>query len=88
MSRRTLHYYDEIALLKPSTKNEKGYRFYDDDAVLRLQQILFFRELGMSLADIETAVDAPDFDILQALQTHKHALQQRAQASWTASSKR
>ena len=78
VSRRTLHYYDEIALLKPSTKNEKGYRYYDDDAVLRLQQILFFRELGMSLTEIETAVDAPDFDILQALQTHKHALQQRA----------
>lgn len=78
VSRRTLHYYDEIELLKPSTKSDNGYRYYDEVAVLRLQQILFFRELGMSLAEIGTAVDAPDFDILLALQDHRQALQQRA----------
>lgn len=77
VSRRTLHYYDEIGLLHPSEKADNGYRSYDDAAVLRLQQILFFRELGLSLDEIGTAVDAPDFDILQALQTHKQALQER-----------
>ena len=78
VSRRTLHYYDEIDLLKPSEKADNGYRYYDDAAVLRLQQILFFRELGLSLDEIGTAVDAPDFDILQALQTHRQALEQKA----------
>jgi len=79
VSRRTLHYYDEIDLLKPSDKGENGYRYYDDEAVMRLQQILFFRELGLSLGEIATAVDAPDFDILQALQEHRLALEKRAQ---------
>lgn len=78
VSRRTLHYYDEIGLLHPSEKRENGYRYYDDTAVMRLQQILFFRELGLSLDEIGTAVAAPDFDLLQSLQTHRHALQQRA----------
>ncbi len=45
VSVRTLHYYDEIGLLNPSWLAENGYRYYDDDAVLRLQQILFYREL-------------------------------------------
>lgn len=78
VSRRTLHYYDEIGLLKPSEIGDNGYRYYDDEQVLRLQQILFFRELGLSLDEIGTAVDAPDFDILQALQTHRRALAQKA----------
>lgn len=78
VSRRTLHYYDEIGLLKPSEIGDNGYRYYDDDAVLCLQQILFFRELGLSLDEIGTAVDAPDFDILQALNNHRRALVQKA----------
>ena len=78
VSRRTLHYYDEIGLLHPSHKSESGYRLYDDEAVLRLQQILFYRELGLSLEEIKTAVSAPDFDVVQALQTHRQALVQRA----------
>ncbi|MFO7684227.1 MAG: MerR family transcriptional regulator [Chloroflexota bacterium] len=77
VSRRTLHYYDEIGLLQPWQKGENGYRYYDDAAVLRLQQILFYRELGLSLQEIETAVSAPDFDVLQALQAHRLALLQR-----------
>jgi DNA-binding transcriptional MerR regulator len=67
VSRRTLRYYDEIGLLAPSQKAENGYRYYDDAAVLRLQQILFFRELGLSLEAIRTTVDAPDFDVVQSL---------------------
>ena len=78
VSRRTLHYYDEIGLLKPSEIGDNGYRYYDDDEVLRLQQILFYRELGLSLDEIGTAVSAPDFDILQALNNHRRALVQKA----------
>lgn len=78
VSRRTLHYYDEIGLLKPSAKGENGYRYYDDDAVFRLQQILFYRELGLRLEEIRTIVEAPDFDLVQTLQRHRQALKQRA----------
>ena len=44
---RTLHYYDEIELLKPTKVGTNGYRYYDDTALLRLQQILFYREIGL-----------------------------------------
>ncbi len=77
VSNRTLHYYDEIGLLEPSAVGENNYRYYDSPAVLRLQQILFFRELGFSLGDIQILLDQPGFDISQALQVHKRALQQR-----------
>jgi len=78
VSRRTLHYYDEIGLLLPPKKSESGYRLYDDETVMRLQQILFFRELGLSLEEIKTAVDDPAFDVVQSLQFHRQALVQRA----------
>lgn len=77
VSNRTLHYYDEIGLLKPSAVGENNYRYYDDTAVLRLQQILFFRELDFSLNHIQALLDQPGFELSQALQTHKQALQQR-----------
>lgn len=79
VSVRTLHYYDEIGLLKPSAIGENGYRYYDETAVLRLQQILLFREMAFSLVEIQTILDQPDFDLTNALQTHKQALQQRAE---------
>lgn len=74
---RTLHYYDEIGLLHPASYGENGYRYYDEEAVLRLQQILFYRELDIPLEDIRTILDRPDFDILQALQSHRKALLKR-----------
>ena len=77
VSRRTLHHYDEIGLLKPSVKGTNRYRYYDDRAVFRLQQILFYRELGMSLASIHKMLDQPDFDVLQALMEHKRELRKR-----------
>ncbi len=77
VSVRTLHYYDEIGLLKPASHGENGYRYYDENAMLRLQQILFFKELGLRLDEIKQIVDSPDFDVVTALQTHKVALQQR-----------
>ncbi len=77
VSARALHYYDEIGLLKPASYGENGYRYYGDDAVLRLQQILFFKELDFKLDEIQAIMDSPAFDLLYALQTHKTALQQR-----------
>ncbi len=77
VSRRTLHYYDEIELLKPSAYGENGYRFYGEEALVRLQQILFFRELDFSLKDIRAALDQPGLDLLSILQDHKRALEQQ-----------
>lgn len=74
---RTLHYYDEIALLKPPEVNENGYRFYDEAALLRLQQILFYREMGVGLLQIKDILDSPSFDLLTALQSHRDELAQR-----------
>jgi MerR family transcriptional regulator, thiopeptide resistance regulator len=74
---RTLHHYDEIGLLKPSRVGENGYRYYGEEAVLRLQQILFYRELGMPLEDIKKIMGRRDFDILGALHSHKEALQKQ-----------
>lgn len=77
VSTRTLRYYDSIGLLKPAAYGENGYRQYDDAAVLRLQQILFYRELDFSLDDIQDILDRPEFDVMDALQAHKSALQQQ-----------
>jgi DNA-binding transcriptional MerR regulator len=77
ISRRTLHHYDDIGLLKPSRQGTNRYRYYDDHAVLRLQQILFYRELGISLREIQEILDQPEFNVLGALQEHKNELQKR-----------
>lgn len=74
---RTLHYYDQIDLLKPSTVGENGYRYYGDEALLRLQQILFFREIDLGLLQIKDILDAPDFDLMAALRAHRHVLRDR-----------
>ena len=62
ISVRTLHYYDEIGLFKPTEVTEAGYRLYDDKAIEKLGQILVFRELYLSLADIKLIMDNPDLD--------------------------
>ncbi len=77
VSRRTLHFYDEKGLLKPTSLGENGYRYYDDGALFRLQQILFYRELGLKLEKIKKILDDPDFDMLAALQSHRQTLQAR-----------
>jgi DNA-binding transcriptional MerR regulator len=77
VSVRTLHYYDEIGLLKPSYLGENGYRYYVDDAVYRLQQILFFRELDFSLNEILEILEQPEFDLLATLHSHRKALQEK-----------
>jgi len=71
VSIRTLHYYDEIDLLKPSSIGRNHYRYYDDDALLRLQQILLYRELGLELGQIKSILDDPTFDAIQALRHHR-----------------
>ena len=62
ISVRTLHYYDEIGLFKPTEVTEAGYRLYDDKAIDKLGQILVFRELDLPLADIKLIMDNPDLD--------------------------
>ncbi len=78
VSVRTLHYYDRIGLLHPSSRTEAGYRYYGEQELLRLQQILFFRELGLSLEEIRDILDDPRFDLVAALHQHRALLQQRA----------
>jgi DNA-binding transcriptional MerR regulator len=77
VSVRTLHYYDEIGLLKPSAVGENGYRQYDDAALFRLQQILFYRELDLDLLQIKKIIDDKHFDLVTALQSHRHILQEK-----------
>lgn len=76
---RTLHYYDQIGLLRPSLIGENGYRHYDDAAALRLQQILFYRELDLRLEVIHAILDSPDFEVEAALRQHRKALLRRAE---------
>lgn len=70
VSTRTLRFYDEKGLLKPARINDSGYRIYGAAEVDRLQQIMFFRELGMELDDIKQIIDAADFDGVRALKSH------------------
>lgn len=77
VSVRTLHYYDEIGLLRPSVVGQNGYRYYDDEALFRLQQILFFREMDLELLQIKAILNQPSFDLVSALQAHRHALEAR-----------
>jgi DNA-binding transcriptional MerR regulator len=71
---RTLHYYDEIGLLKPSQITEAGYRLYDEKDLAILQQILFFKELDFPLTEIKDIITNPNFDEGKALKNHKELL--------------
>lgn len=74
ISTRALQYYDEIGLLKPSSLTRSGYRLYDDEALQKLQQILFFKELGFSLKEISEIMQKPDFDRISAFKKQKELL--------------
>ena len=67
---RTLHYYDEIGLLKPSIVTEAKYRQYTDDDLSRLQEILFFREVGFALKEIKELLNSPNYNRSEALKCH------------------
>ncbi len=77
VSIRTLRYYDEIGLLKPAKLTESGYRLYDSEALEKLQEIMFFRELEIPLADIKRIIEHPDYDREQVLLTQKTLLEQK-----------
>lgn len=77
VSIRTLRYYDEIGLLEPTEVTEAGYRRYDNKALEKLQEIMFFRELQIPLADIKKIMDNPNYDKEQALLTQKSLLEQK-----------
>jgi MerR family transcriptional regulator, thiopeptide resistance regulator len=74
---RTLHFYDEIGLLKPSQIGDNGYRYYDEGAMLRLQQILLYRKMELPLEEIKRIMGRRDFDILAALEEHRQELQKK-----------
>jgi len=75
VSVRALHFYDEIGLLKPASYGENGYRYYEQEQLLLLQQILFYRELGFPLNEIQEIISVKDFDKIKALESHKIVLQ-------------
>ena len=76
VSVRTLHHYDQIGLLKPTSRTSAGYRLYVERDLLRLQQILFFKELDLPLEEIRRILDDPAFDQLAALRHHRRMVEQ------------
>jgi DNA-binding transcriptional MerR regulator len=72
---RTLHYYDEMALLKPSYSKANGYRIYEEPQLLMLQQILFYRELGFELKRIKEILSQRKFEKIAALKSHRQVLE-------------
>lgn len=74
ISIRTLRFYDEIGLLKPAYYGDNNYRYYEEEQLLMLQQVLFYRELGFSLSDIHRIINSDDFNKIDALKSHKKIL--------------
>jgi DNA-binding transcriptional MerR regulator len=74
VSARTLHFYDEVGLLRPAYHGANGYRFYEEAQLLTLQQILFYRELGFKLKQIKEVLRRSDFDKVAALESHRKVL--------------
>lgn len=75
ISIRTLQFYDEIGLFKPSQVTDAGYRLYNDDSLEVLQQILFFKELDFQLKDIKEIIENPNYDKIQAYKQQKELIQ-------------
>ena len=76
ISIRTLRYYDTIGLLKPAYYGDNNYRYYEEEQILLLQQILFYREIGFPLNDIQRIISSDDFNKIDALISHKQVLAQ------------
>ena len=74
---RTLHYYDEIGLLKPANSSEAGYRLYSKSDIIRLQQILSLQQLGFSLQNIHQCLDEQKIPLLDVLKMHSKKMQQQ-----------
>src|SRR5438105_10780563 len=75
VSVRALHFYDETGLLKPAYHGANGYRFYEEPQLLVLQQILFYRELGFELKQIQRILGRADFERIAALRSHRKVLE-------------
>lgn len=71
---RTLHYYDKIGLLKPSSIKANGYRKYNEDSLMRMQQIMFYKEMDLPLKAIKEILDQPDFDRKEAIKEQRELL--------------
>lgn len=80
ISVRTLHYYDEIGLLRPASTTEAGYRLYSNDNLERLQEILFFRELDFSLKEIKEIIESPSYERQKALEMQHQMLLKKKEA--------
>src|SRR5438105_12495536 len=76
ISARTLHFYDEIGLLKPAYYGDNNYRYYEEEQLLILQQILFYRELSFPLNDIQRIISSDDFNKIDSLISHRQVLAQ------------
>ena len=79
VSVRMLHHYDHLGLLTPSARTAAGYRLYEEQDLLRLQQILFFKELDLPLNQIRDILGDPAFDQVQALKSHRRLLEKRTE---------
>ena len=77
ISTRTLRYYDELGLLKPSRISTSGYRIYGGTEIARLQQILFYREMEVPLEEIRKILDSSDYDDTTSLEMHLKALMEK-----------
>ncbi len=75
ISVRTLHYYDQVGLLKPSRVKNNGYRYYEESELMKLQQILFFRELDFPLDEIKRILSSPSFDMREALRDQRKLIE-------------
>lgn len=71
---RTLHFYEELGILKPAYHGSNGYRYYEEKELFQLQQILFFKELGFTLKQIQKVLGKSDFDQLAALHSHRKSI--------------
>lgn len=83
LSIRTLHYYDEIGLLSPSHRNQAGHRFYGDQDIIQLQQILSLRQLGFSLDEIRECLQSPEFSLPQVIELHRVQVREQIALSRT-----
>src|SRR5580704_9144210 len=77
VSIRTLHFYDEVGLLKPAYVSASGYRYYEEPQLLTLQQVLFYRELGLQLKEIKSILGQADFEKATALESHRSVLEKK-----------
>ena len=74
VSKRTLHFYDKIGLLKPKTYNHSGYRLYEDEQINRLKEIVFYRDLEIDLATIKKLLENPKIDKIEILDNQRTKL--------------